>query len=107
MSSIARVWSGRTPASKAEEYVEYIKKTGVDGLTGTQGNLGALLLQRTIKDVVEFTVISFWESKEAIKRFAGEDINKAHYYPEDSKYLLEMVPEVAHYDVKVATGLKL
>ena len=107
MSNIARVWSGRTPASKAEEYVEYIKKTGVEGLTETQGNLGALLLQRTIKDVVEFTVISFWESKEAIKRFAGEDINKAHYYPEDSKYLLEMTPEVVHYEVSVASGLKL
>jgi heme-degrading monooxygenase HmoA len=107
MSNIARVWSGRTPVSKADEYVEYIKKTGVEGLTKTKGNLGALVLQRTVEDVVEFTVISFWESKEAIKEFAGEDINKAHYYPEDRKYLLEMSPEVTHYDVKVADGLKL
>jgi heme-degrading monooxygenase HmoA len=107
MSNIARVWYGRTSASKAEEYVEYIKKTGVEGLTETQGNLGVLLLKRVNKDVAEFTVISFWESKEAIKRFAGEDINKARYYPEDSEYLLEMPEELEHYDVAVASGLKL
>jgi len=107
MSSIARVWYGRTPSSKEEDYVEYIKKTGVKGLRQIEGNLGVLLLKRVNKDVAEFTVISFWESKEAIKRFAGEDINKARYYPEDSEYLLEMPEELEHYDVAVASGLKL
>ncbi len=107
MTHIARVWHGRTPATKGEQYVEYIKKTGVSGLRQIEGNLGVLLLKRLNKDVVEFTVISFWESKEAIKRFAGEDINKARYYPEDSEYLLEMTPELEHYEVSVASGLKL
>jgi heme-degrading monooxygenase HmoA len=107
MAQIARVWHGRTPASKGEEYVEYIKETGVKGLIEIEGNLGVLLFKRINKDIAEFTVISFWESKEAIQRFAGEDINKARYYPEDSKYLLEMPPELEHYDVSVASGLKL
>lgn len=107
MAQIARIWHGRTPASKGEQYVEYIKQTGVKGLREVEGNLGVLLLRRINKDVAEFTVISFWESKEAIKRFAGEDINKARYYPEDSEYLLEMRPELEHYDVAVANGLEL
>ena len=107
MSNIARVWYGRTPASKAEEYVEYMKKTGVQDLQNTEGNRGVLLLKRLNKDVAEFTIISFWESKEVIKSFAGEDIDKARYYPEDAKYLLEMPPELEHYDVSVASGLKL
>ena len=107
MAQIARIWHGRTPASKGEQYVEYIKQTGVKGLREIEGNLGVLLLRRINKDVAEFTVISFWDSKEAIKRFAGEDINKARYYPEDSNYLLEMPPELEHYEVSVATGLNL
>ena len=107
MSNIARVWYGRTASSKGEDYAEYMKKTGVKDLSNTEGNRGVLLLKRLNGDVTEFTVISFWESKEAIKRFAGEDINKARYYPEDAKYLLEMPPELEHYDVSVASGLKL
>jgi heme-degrading monooxygenase HmoA len=107
MSNIARVWYGRTPSSKGEDYVEYMKKTGVKDLNSTEGNRGVLLLRRQNKDVTQFTIISFWESIEAIKRFAGDDINKARYYPEDAKYLLEMTPELEHYEVSVASGLKL
>jgi heme-degrading monooxygenase HmoA len=107
MLNIARVWFGRTPASKGEEYVEYVKKTGVKGLTETEGNRGVLVFKRVNKDVAEFTVISFWDSIDAIQRFAGKDINKAVYYPEDNDYLLEMTPELVHYEVEVASGLKL
>ena len=107
MSQIARIWHGRTPASKAKRYAEYIKETGVKEINDTKGNTGVLVLQRLNNDIAEFTVISFWESKEAIKRFAGEDINKAHYYDDDAQYLLEMPAELEHYEVTVASGLKL
>jgi heme-degrading monooxygenase HmoA len=107
MSNIARVWYGRTPSSKGEEYVEYIKKTGVKGLTETEGNRGVLVFKRVNEDIAEITVISFWDSLDAIQRFAGKDINKAVYYPEDAKYLLEMPPNLEHYEVSVASGLKL
>jgi heme-degrading monooxygenase HmoA len=107
MSRIARVWYGRTPASKGEQYAGYTTKTGIKDLTETRGNLGALLLTRVNKDVTEFVVISFWDSEESIKAFAGNDINKARYYPEDVDYLLEMPPELVHYEVSVASGLKL
>jgi heme-degrading monooxygenase HmoA len=106
MSSIARVWYGRTPSTKGKEYVEYIKKTGVKGLRETEGNRGVLVLRRVNKDVAEFAVISFWDSLHTIQSFAGKDINKAVYYPEDSKYLLEMPPELVHYEVEVMSGLE-
>src|SRR5262245_54246540 len=106
MSKIARVWYGRTPSSKGEDYLEYIKKTGVKGLRETEGNRGVLVFRCVNKDVAEFAVISFWDSIDAIQRFAGKDINKAVYYPEDSKYLLEMPPELVHYEVEVASGLE-
>ena len=35
---------------------------------------------------------------EAIKKFAGDDYEKARYYPEDEKYLLEFEERVDHYE---------
>jgi hypothetical protein len=48
--------------------------------------------------------MTLWDSVESIKRFAGEDIHKARYYPEDKDYLLEMEPHVTHYEVFVESG---
>jgi hypothetical protein len=31
--------------------------------------------------------------------FAGEDVEKAKYYPEDDGFLLEFEPRVVHYEV--------
>src|SRR5256885_10813478 len=31
--------------------------------------------------------------------FAGDDVERAHYYPEDRDYLLELEPTVTHYEV--------
>jgi hypothetical protein len=46
-------------------------------------------------------LISLWESADAIRNFAGPDIVRARYYPEDDRFLLELEPEVAHYEVLV------
>lgn len=44
-------------------------------------------------------VISLWESMDAIRAFAGERPEKAVYFPEDERYLLELEPEVRHYEI--------
>jgi hypothetical protein len=43
--------------------------------------------------------LTFWESRDAIKVFAGDAIETARYFPEDEKYLLEFESTVTHYDV--------
>ncbi len=50
----------------------------------------------------EFLIISYWESYDAIRTFAGEDIDQAVYYPEDKEFLLEYEPDVVHYEVFVS-----
>jgi hypothetical protein len=47
-------------------------------------------------------LVSLWESLEAIRAFAGHEIEKAGYSPEDARFLLELTPTGAHYDVLVA-----
>ena len=96
---IARIWHGRTPASKADEYYEYLKEAGIKKIQGIDGNLGVQVFRRTKDDVAEFTVISYWESIDAIRKFAGTDIEKTHHLPKDPEYLLELEPTVQHYEV--------
>ena len=46
-----------------------------------------------------FLLLTLWESDETVKRFKGPDMEKAKYYPEDERYLLELEPNVTHYEV--------
>ena len=50
----------------------------------------------------EFLLVTFWESEEAIRRFAGDDYERAVYYPEDGKFLVTGAPAADHYQVKYA-----
>ena len=98
---IARIWHGATPAAKADEYGEYLNRTGVPDSRATEGNRGVLVSRRIEGEVAHFLFVSFWESEDAIRQFAGVDLEKARYYPEDEQYLLELEPTVQHYDVLV------
>ena len=102
---IARMWHGVTPEAKAEEFLEYVKSTGVPGLGSTPGNLGVMVFRRVEQGEVHFLLTSFWDSYEAIAGFAGPDIEQARYYPEDEKYLLELEPKVTHYEVVVGQDI--
>ena len=97
---IARIWHGVTPKSKREGHVEQIKKTGLTDFAHLKGNLGAYVLARDYDDNTEFLVISLWDSADSIKAFAGDDIEKTRYYPDDHKFLLELEPKVKHYQVE-------
>ena len=101
---IARTWHGVVFESKSDEYLEYLNKTGVPDSQSTEGNEGVFVLRRTEDRKTHFWFISLWESEESIRKFAGDDIEKARYYPEDRKYLLELEPNVIHYEVAVNPG---
>jgi heme-degrading monooxygenase HmoA len=96
---IARMWHGRVPSSKKEAYLEYLNQTGIPDYKSTKGNLGVDILIRTIGGETHFLLVSYWESFDVIRAFAGKDIEKARYYPEDKKYLQEFEPNVVHYEV--------
>ena len=96
---IARSWHGRVPADRADAYAEYVRRTGVADLNATPGNRGTWLLRRTEGEVAHFVVTSLWDSIDAIRAFAGDDAERARYYPEDDAYLLEREPHVTHYEV--------
>jgi len=87
------------PAVKGDDYAAYLRRTGVKQCRATPGNRGVEVLRRTVGDETHFLFISFWDSMDAIRTFAGDDVERAHYYPEDRDYLLELEPTVTHYEV--------
>lgn len=96
---IARTWHGAVRAEDAERYHAYLFQTGVPGCRETPGNLGVTVLRRIEGGEAHFLFISYWDSWDAIRAFAGDVVEKAHYYDEDRKYLLELEPTVTHYEV--------
>lgn len=94
--TITRIWHGVTKAKDADEYLEYLVKTGIEDYKKTEGNLGVEILRRVEDDRCRFWTVTKWDSYENIKKFAGEDYEKARYYTEDAKYLLEFEPNVIH-----------
>ena len=90
-----------TDISKADEYLDYLNKTGVVEYRETQGNLGVYVLSRIEGNKTHFVLLTLWVSEDAIKRFTGLDMEKAKYYPEDTLFLLELEPTVMHYEVMI------
>lgn len=95
---IARIWHGVTRAEQTAEYLKYLEATGIPDYKNTPGNQGVQVLQHTLGDQAHFTLISLWESYDAIRAFAGDDIERAYYYPEDEHFLLEKETTVTHHE---------
>ena len=93
---ITRIWHGQTKAEHADEYLQFLIGTGVPDYKSVEGNLGVEIWRRIEGEVSHFWTVTKWDCYESIKKFAGDDFEKAKYYPEDSQYLLEFEPAVQH-----------
>ncbi len=96
---IARIWKGEVPLERSEEYLARMRTVALPDYRSTEGNRGAFVLHREHLDRAEFLMLTFWESRESIRGFAGDDISVAKYYDFDAEVLLEMVPNVDHFEL--------
>jgi heme-degrading monooxygenase HmoA len=97
---IARIWRGWVRTEEAPAYVDYIIGTGIAEYRNTPGNRGAQMLTRDLGDGrTEVLTLSWWESLDSIRGFAGDDISVAVFYPEDDDYLIDRETTVSHFDV--------
>ncbi len=96
---IARMWHGTVPASKAQAYREFLNRRAIPDYQSTPGNLAVYVLERHEGEITHFMTLTFWESLDAIRAFAGDDVERAKYYPEDDDFLLAFEPAVVHYAV--------
>ena len=96
---IARIWHGRTTIRNYEDYTEFLKKVAIPDYKKTPGFQGLSFLRNVMNNEGHFLLITYWSDLDAIKQFAGEDYEKAKYYPEDQNFLLEFENRVLHYEV--------
>jgi heme-degrading monooxygenase HmoA len=96
---IVRLWHGRVNISKADEYAEFMKERAAPDYGAVEGLQRLIFTRRDEGDVAHFLLITFWDSMESVKRFAGEHPEKARYYPEDDDFLLEKEAESVMYEV--------
>jgi hypothetical protein len=95
---IARIWRGAVPAAKAEAYQTLMREVALADYRATPGNLGAWCLHRVEGDTAHFEMLTFWTDLEAIKGFAGEEVERARYYDFDDDFLLEKPERVEHFE---------
>ena len=96
---IARIWKARATAERVREYADYLKSTVVPELSAIHGYQGVTLLQRDQNGAVEVTVITWWESLEVIRAFAGEAIETAVVHDSAARMLIDFDRSVEHHQV--------
>jgi heme-degrading monooxygenase HmoA len=96
---ILRTWKGSTAAADADRYHEVLQRTGVGDLEATPGNAGVAVVRRIAGDRAEFLVLSLWDSLESVRSFAGDEPERAVFYPEDDAFLVERDLHVDHWEV--------
>jgi len=89
-----RPWRKAEAIADGPSILRYIRDTGVSDYTATPGNHGVQILMRTHDGRTDFTILSYWESMEAIKAFAGDQPEVSRYYPEDDEYLIDNFDEI-------------
>jgi heme-degrading monooxygenase HmoA len=100
---IFRKWTGRIRTAEREAYVAYIVGTGLADYANTPGNRGYQMVTRDLGDgSTEVSTMSWWDSMDAIRAFAGAEPERARYYPEDDAFLLDRPEHVEHSEVAAA-----
>ncbi len=97
---VLRKWTGHIRTADQDAYGSYVARTGGKDYSQTPGNLGFQILMRPLDDgTSEVTTLSWWESMEAVRGFAGAEPELARYYPEDDQFLLDRPRHVEHHQV--------
>ena len=100
---IVRMWRGQAKAANADAYEHFVTTRVFAALPAIEGHRGAYLLKRPVGDEVEFIAVTLWESFDAIRKFAGESIDRAVVEPEARAVLSRFDDFVRHFELAHGT----
>jgi heme-degrading monooxygenase HmoA len=98
---IARVWSARTTTARAPAYADHLRAHVLPALRGLEGYAGAQLLERDASGATEIIVITYWRSLDAVRSFAGADMEQAVVAEEAAALLTDFDRRVRHYEAEI------
>jgi len=95
---ITRVWQGWTSATDADRYEAHYREEVLSTLRDVAGFRGAQLLRRTVGDETEFVSVTTFDDLDAIRGFAGDDLETAVVAPAARAVLVRFDEQVRHFD---------
>jgi heme-degrading monooxygenase HmoA len=104
---IARLWTAQTTPAQAPAYAEHLRAQVLPAVRATDGYRGAMLLERALPGAVEILVLTFWRSLDAIRGFAGADVEGAVVAEEAAALLTQFDRRVRHYEVAVKDDVEV
>jgi heme-degrading monooxygenase HmoA len=69
-----------------------------------QNALAVQMLREDRLTETEFVTISYWESVEAMSRFAGRDPRRIHHLERDAEFLIELPERVQILEIVASFG---
>lgn len=58
-----------------------------------------MILRRDDGARTEFQTVILWDDLDSIRAFAGDELERAVFFPEDDRFLVERDAHVVHYEV--------
>lgn len=96
---IARIWSALTTSGQLPAYLAHLRERVIPELQTIDGYAGVTVLDRALAEGIEVTVITYWKSMEAIRAFAGSDVERAVVAKEAAVLLTRYDERVRHHVV--------
>jgi heme-degrading monooxygenase HmoA len=103
---IARFWTAKIAQAHARIYTDHLRSQVLATLRKIDGYIGTKLLEREISEGVEIVVITLWQSLDAVRAFAGPDLEKAVVSDDVVSLFLQYDQRVRHYKVVVMDALQ-
>jgi heme-degrading monooxygenase HmoA len=96
---ICRLWHGWTTPATADDYERYLRDELYPRLEGAAGYRGHHVLRRPAGDEVEFVTMTWFDSLDAVRSFAGDDYETPVITERAQALLARYDDRAVHYDL--------
>jgi heme-degrading monooxygenase HmoA len=98
---IARIWHGWAAPAHADAYQAFLRTSFLPAAHDIAGYRGAHVFRRQTGGDIEFMTVTFFESVDAIRAFAGDDYEAANVAPMARRLLSRFETRCEHYEVVI------
>jgi heme-degrading monooxygenase HmoA len=100
---ISRHWKGISRRDQSDAYLSHLKAETFPALGAIPGFVRASILRRDVANGTEFQVVTVWESLDAIRAFAGQDVELAVVPAVVRGMMVACEERATHYEVVHST----
>ena len=98
---ISRQWTGLARPDCADAYVEHLQRETFPAIRRLPGFVSASILRRPVPQGVEFLIVTTWDSLDAIRALAGDDVERAVVPEAVQAMMIQYDRTVRHFEVAV------